>query len=145
MATDPSYTAVEAILAHRPHWLVRNGNTIMLIVAALLLWLASFISWPETIRKEAVLKSGGTKLSVVMPSAAGIWKGLAIELNDGKTVIAGLVDSVILLSPGKDSILVCIQADDPSAAGNLRSPVVTATVTLHHNNLLRNIISSIHP
>lgn len=48
---------VQDLISHRPHWLVRKGNTLFLLIALLLLCLSWIIRYPDMITSSARLTS----------------------------------------------------------------------------------------
>src|SRR5688500_4454699 len=41
---------VKEIVSHRPHWIIRKGNTILFIIVFLLFAMTWFISYPDIIK-----------------------------------------------------------------------------------------------
>lgn len=48
---------IQEIISYRPHWIVRKGNTIFLLVVLLLLALTLIIKYPDLIHSSARLVS----------------------------------------------------------------------------------------
>jgi len=44
---------VREIISYRPHWIIRKGNTIFLIVIVFLLGLTWFIKYPDIVKAPA--------------------------------------------------------------------------------------------
>jgi multidrug resistance efflux pump len=62
------------IVSHRPHWIIRSGNTIFFIVIGLLVTLTFFIYYPDTVNASARLVALNAPKHVVVKSEGKLEK-----------------------------------------------------------------------
>ena len=90
--------AVQEILGLVPHWMIRYGNSIILLLIFGMLTFSGFIRYPETIESDIFLTTNNPAYTVYAP-INGEFDGLSIV--DGATVSKGQLLAVLKDNLGK--------------------------------------------
>jgi HlyD family secretion protein len=77
---------VQEIISHRPHWIVRRGNTLFFLILLLLLGLTWLVQYPDKINASAKLVAVNPPMAVnsrVAGKLAGLFvtNGQAVQKN----------------------------------------------------------------
>lgn len=113
------------IINHKPHWIIRNGNSIFLMVFAMVFLITFFIKYPESVSGSVRLfvSDSATTSQPYYFGELSIGQNSAKKLKIGQTAnlkiknalsqelyaIEGTVDKIIPVAQNVDSFIVVIR------------------------------------
>jgi HlyD family secretion protein len=109
-------TEVQEIISYRPHWIVRNGSLLFLLIIAGLITVTFFISYPDIVTASATFTSINAPKEIKVKTEGRL---VMLAVSEGKTVTAneiiGYIESrasheaVIQISSATDSMELLMQ------------------------------------
>jgi|GEM_PF-5710429 len=72
---------VQDILSRPPHWMVRSGSTVLILIILLVFVLSYFIKYPEVIEVSGLVPTHSTHVHVLSPEVSGRVTKLTVREN----------------------------------------------------------------
>ena len=128
-------TEVQEIISYRPHWIVRNGSLLFLLIIAGLIVVTFFISYPDIVTAPATFTSINAPKEIKVKTEGRL---VLLAISEGQPVIANAIIGYVESRANHIAVIQISNATDSMELLMQRGKIMESVDLLESNEIIQS-------